>query len=831
MESFINTHQMPQQQLSYKSKGKNWRIQCVEALDNQMHIDYNKIRASAFNKRINEGLLNGHLCMDDVQLLVNPDNIKAGYIPEKIQHYDTINPKLQVLLGEELKRVWDWKVKITNANALSELEEQKKQEIYQAIKEEVENISQSEEEFQANIEKKQQYFTYEWQDFREVWANCLLNHYVKEYNIPLMFNYGFRDALCYAEEIYQCDIEGGEPIVRKLNPRHLEIYMGGYSNKIEDADRIIITDYWQPGRIFDTFYDVLTTSDIKKIEDIQHSFSRGSTDSMDNWDERQGFVSTRMITDVMTNVPDSTLFFDPFGDYSDAYSNDLLPFDRNGNIRVVKVYWKSRRKIKKIKFYDPESGEEDFTFMPETYIANQSMGEEEQSFWINEAWEGTKIAKDIYVNVRPRPVQYNRLSNPSRCHFGIIGTIYNYGDQKPFSMVDRMKPFAYLYDIVHDRLNKLIARNWGIMTRLDLAKMPKQWTVDKWLYYAKTMGLYIEDSFNEGMYGAATGKIAGALNNAGQNVINADFGNNIQQYVNLLEYIKSELADVAGISKQREGQISNRETVGGVERATLQSSHITEWLFAMHDDNKKRVLEAFLETAKIAYRGRNKKFQYILPDYSSAMIDIDGDAFAECDYGLVIDNSNGLQELNQKLETLAQAALQNQSLSFGTIMKLFMSASIAEKQRFVEADERRIKEEQQKQMQQQQQMQEQQLQMQQQIAQQEQQFKDAINQRDNETKIMVAEINSQAEMAILQLKNHMTVEDELEEQGALDASAKEKLMQDMQMLDKKLQLERDKMAQNDKQFNANLDFQKRKAEVDAELKRKQINKSSKTSSK
>jgi hypothetical protein len=29
------------------------------------------------------------------------------------------------------------------------------------------------------------------------------------------------------------------------------------------------------------------------------------------------------------------------------------------------------------------------------------------------------------------------------------------------------------------------------------------------------------------------------------------------------------------------------------------------------------------------------------------------------------------------------------------------------------------------------------------------QFKDALNQRDNETKIMVAEINSQAEMAIL----------------------------------------------------------------------------------
>jgi hypothetical protein len=103
-----------------------------------------------------------------------------------------------------------------------------------------------------------------------------------------------------------------------------------------------------------------------------------------------------------------------------------------------------------------------------------------------------------------------------------------------------------------------------------------------------------------------------------------------------------EMSEVAGITKQREGQVSNRETVGGVERATLQSSHITEWLFVIHEDVKKRVLEAFIETAKIAMRGRSKKFQYILSDNSMKVMDIDGDEFAEADYGLVVDNSNGI---------------------------------------------------------------------------------------------------------------------------------------------------------------------------------------------
>ena len=70
-------------------------------------------------------------------------------------------------------------------------------------------------------------------------------------------------------------------------------------------------------------------------------------------------------------------------------------------------------------------------------------------------------------------------------------------------------------------------------------------------------------------------------------------------------------------------------------------------------------------------------------------MDIDGDEFSEADYGLVVDNGQGTQELSQKLDVLAQAALQNQTLSFSTIMKLFSSSSLAEKQRLVEKDEKK----------------------------------------------------------------------------------------------------------------------------------------------
>ena len=783
---------LPPQQLPFSRKNKKWRKQVVDWADSKTFFNYSLVRKSVIHKKINYDLLNGKLHMSDLAMVLNPSNVNASFIPDSIQHYPIMNSKLNVLRGEESKRIFDYRVVITNPNAVSEIEENKKQQLVSQVQQLIEDQNLSEEQFNAEMQKLSDFFTFKWQDMREVRANALLNHYSKELNFPLLFNQGFIDALAVGEEIYKCDIIGGEPTIEKLNPLKVRIFKSGYSNKIEDADIIVIEDYWSPGRIIDTFYDVLTRKDMEYIESMPNSTDH-TTDSMDNIDDRFGYVNAQMVGEQFTSQ--EGFFWDPIGG-TDGIGTSLLPFDTAGNIRVLQVYWKSRRRIKRVKSYDPITGEEIFTLYPETYVINKDLGEEEKIFYVNEAWEGTKIGQDIYVNMRPRVIQYNRLSNPSRCHFGIIGSIYNLNDNKPFSMVDMMKPYNYLYDTIHDRLNKLIARNWGMLVNLDLAKVPKGWDIDKWMYFAKTNGIIVTDSFKEGNIGAATGKIAGAFNS--QTVINAELGNTIQQYTNLLEFIKMEMSDVAGISKQREGQVSNRETVGGVERATLQSSYITEWLFTVHDDVKKRVLEAFIETAKIAIKGRSLKFQYILSDNSYKVMDIDGDEFAECDYGLVVDNSSGTQQLQQKLDMLAQAALQNQALTFSTIMKLYNSSSLAEKQRMVEENEQQMIQRQQEAQQQQMQQQQQQLQAQAQMKQTEMELQDSLNQRDNETKILVATINAQSQ------------NDGIKEQIASEES-KANLMEKMREFDERLKLDRDR-----------LEFDKKKAETDASIKRQSI---------
>lgn len=795
----------PCQTIPYKQKGTKWRKAVVDWGANHTYFNFSPVRKNIMHMKINYDLVNGILHMEDVVSLLNPGNISTIFLPDKVQHYPIINSKLNVLRGEEASRIFDWKVVVTNPYAISQIEKQKKKEFDARIQNIIEDTSINDQQAEQQVKETENYFNFEWQDYREKGANELLKHYSKEQNFKQIFNDGFMDAAINNIEVYECSISGGEPVLCKLNPLKLSFYRSGYSNRIEDADVIVYEDYWSPGKIVDTFYDSLSAKDIKWLSDeIPDINSKNPVGAAGNYNEAFPFVSTGVVGENGILIDKKSEFnsvFDSLPELGGGLASDLLPYDIAGNIRVVRVWWKSKRKILKVKSYDPITGEEQFDFYPETYIPDTDAGEEAETFWVNQAWEGTKIGEDIYVNIRPCIVQYNSLSNPSRCHFGIVGTVYNINESYAYSLVDMMKPYNYLYDAVHAKLIDLIATNWGKLLEMDLALKPKNWEVDKWMYFARTNKVLIKDSFNEGNKGAATGKLAGGLNNASKGYIDADWGQSIQNYINILDWIKEAMSDIVGINRQREGQTYNRETVGGIERSVMQSSYITDWLFQQHDDTKKRVLTCFLEVAKGALRGRSKKFEYILSDTSRKIMDISGDDFCECDYGLVVDNSNDTQKLYNNIETLAQAALQNQLLDFSTIMKLYTSTSMQEKIRLVDMAEKNREQA----LQQQQQMQQQQLQMQQQQTLQEKQMelmqKDELNKRDNETKLKVAEINSRAE----ELRLGMYAEEN-----------------NVEIKNRELDLEQEKLRNEILQFDKELRFKETELKQKKEIENKKI---------
>ena len=767
----------PPQNIPESKKNKEWKEQCVKWAENASLLHSDLIRKNIRDQKINYDLVNGTLDMQDMMDLLNPYSLEDTYIPDNIKHYPIINSKLNVLRGEEIRRPFDFQVIVTNPTAISKIEEDKVNAVQQSLLAILQQEVQDQEEFNQKAQELAKKFA-SWQDMREIRGNFLLNHYVKELDMPLMFNQGFMDALIVGEEIYRCDIINGEPTVERLNPLKVRAFKGGSSPRIEDSDVIVIEDYWNLSKVYDTFYDDLSQADIRKLENRD-------TESNDNEENLNNFLSSLAVESIDGVL--EPIMLD---------GGIPMPYDKHNNIRVLQVYWKSRRRLKKITSIDPDTGEMVEDLMPEEYKADKENGETEKLIVVNEAWEGTLIGKDIFVNIRPRKIQYNRLSNPSKCHFGIIGSIYSINEDTPYSMVDMMKYYNYQYNLVHDKLNKLIQDNLGKVIQLDLAKVPDSWDIDKWMYYLKTAHIAVVDSFNEGNRGASLGKLSGALNNNMAGSVDMDLSGAIASHIQLLESIKAEMGEVAGISRQREGQIYNRETVGGVERSNLQSSTITEWLFSTHDNLKKRVLECFLETAKIALRGTNPKFQNILPDTSIQMMMIPGDEFAECDYGLVVDSSSATNNLNMKIDQLAQAALQTQTLSFSSIIKLYSSASIAEKINMIQQNEIEMQQAAQQRHEQEMQMQQEMQQKELEHRQLEMQLQDAINQRNNETKLKIALIQAE--------NNHnqmvfRTDDDEFSEE-------------------EKLTLE-----QKDRQFDAELDFKKKQWKEKREIELKKLN--------
>jgi hypothetical protein len=284
------------------------------------------------------------------------------------------------------------------------------------------------------------------------------------------------------------------------------------------------------------------------------------------------------------------------------------------------------------------------------------------------------------------------MYQPSFNSCGIIGQIYNTGDEESVTMVDRAKPFQYLYDISWYRVNEALSKYLGSIVELDLAKVPTGWSVTKWLYFARKSGISVVDSFKEGQKGMAKGRLAGSVGNTTGRVLEQRVGDFIQTHIDMMEFAKAQMDEITGVSRQRLGQVENRETVGGIERAVSQSNHITEELFTMHDYCKKRCFELLIETAKIALKGKDLKFSYIGDDMTRQLAEIDGDQFAEEEYGLEVSNDDSINRLEQKLDGMVQMGLQNQMLSFSTAIKIYNSPSVREIQRLIEKDEQKMTE-------------------------------------------------------------------------------------------------------------------------------------------
>ena len=659
----------PAQKMSSKQKNEDWFKRCVDAGESMLYYRNGLNREKQLEIERNYNIYDGIAIPEDMEKVFNPMDIEGITFPSEAKNYPICAPKIDLLIGEEYLRKDNWIIRSINESAISSKQEYQQKMLMDMVQEYVKSESFDEESAQKEIQKLGKYLKYTWKDMAELTASRLLHYTYKEQNLKKKFNEGMQDLLISSREIYRIDEAANELIVEKVDPRNLHMMGLSKNFRVEDSDIIIHIQYLPIGKVVDEFHEYLSSEDIAFLEG-------GIADKQGNSVLNYSYVNPRMYYPLSVSEQDPRMI-----EVDNGYTNYgfVGPFDSRGNVRVVRLRWRGRRKLGKVTYID-DHGDSQEKWVSEYYKIDKSMGETVKWIWVNEAYEGTKLAGKIYVKMQPRKVQIRGLNNKSKCDLGFIGTDCG------VSMMSRMAPFQFAYNIYMRRLELLVARFGGPIIELDTSKIPDDWDLDKWMYYLHILGYMVVDPFNEGKKGAAQGKLAGNMTATSNRAISPEIGQFIQQNIAMLNYIENQLGAIAGVSKQREGEVDNRETKGGVERAVTQSSHITEKWFTVHEDTKRRVLQACVDMAKQIYKGKNLKADFILDDTSRMMLDINGDDLANADLDLFVNSSSDDMKIRQSLEGLAQAFAQNGS-SASTLLNVLKSESIAEMTHILEEDE------------------------------------------------------------------------------------------------------------------------------------------------
>lgn len=658
---------LPVQKLSYTKKTQAWREQCVDALQQLCSNTNARFRADAYRKQINYDLFNGKFNRADLEYVVNPysSTESSQTFPAQLQHYDIISPDLLLLMGEEAKRPFNFRVVTEGQDSLNETVRVKTKLLQQYIESKLFDQGTQQPMDPDQIEK---YIRYNYRDVKEQGAQYLLDYLVRKLKLENKFNEGWKDVLTVGEEVYYIGEAGGEPFVELCNNIDLHMLIDDNSTDISEASAISYTRNMSLNQIVDMFGEDLKDSDLKKLQDMVAS--NGISGVGSNTGSTVNYIPTyvNFNADKDGNIT---------GAANTTYNSSSVS---NGvTIPVLRCEWKSLKKVGVLSYVD-EKGEVQETMVPEQYKPVE--GETVEWFWISEWWEGVKIGDDVYGPIRPKRIQRRNMDNISICRPGFVGRIYNARNSQSVSLIDRMKPYQYLYNIIYYRLELAMAKSIGKVAVIDITQIPKgaDWNIDKWLYYIQSMGI----SFINPLQKPEGGGDPSHFNQ--YTVLDLEMGSFIDRQVMLLDKIEDRVSQLSGVSRQRRGQITQEDGLGTSERAVTQSSHITEYWFKNHGDVKREVLEALLDVSKLLAVG-SKSIQYVTDDMSKVFFELDAEDFANADYGLFVSNSTKDERLLESLRQLSQVALQYDKATLSDIVSIMESNSIVEIKRKLESAE------------------------------------------------------------------------------------------------------------------------------------------------
>lgn len=708
-----NINQFPLQRLPMSKKTQDWKESCVNYIigHSQGGSRNGNTRTRKEEMQTYYDLYNSIYNEKDLKYVTNPFKQQDGF-PAMAQDYNIIKPKIDLLLGEETKRPFNFRVVRTSDIATSEMQDKAKQMLIDYIQATImsrlgpEEQARYQEALQSGEvmppEQIQKYMSKDYKDIAEITAYHSLNYLKNKLNITHEFYKGWKDALVGGEEIYYVGIVNGEPHLERINPIYFD-----YDTDTSDLEFIHEAQWccyemiMSVTEVYDRLYDKMSEKQLNDLLDMMDDSSKGGiTPEVRKTSLDYPHIKTHSINGFAAN-----------------------PFEESNNVHVWHCCWKSLKKIGFVTIINPETGMPEDYQVDETYkVTGNEINVEWR--WIIEVWEGYRIGEDLYVGIEPLEYQHVSADNPNSQRLPYTGVIYNNTNSRPRSLVSMMKPLQYMYIVLWYRLELAMARDKGKVVTMDITQIPKSMNIDvaKWMHYLSALGVNFVNPYEEGW--DIPGREGGKPSQFNQiSALDLTMANTIDQYINLMDKIESMLSEISGVSKQREGSIASNELVGNVERSVVQSAHITEPWFWTHNQVKKECITMLLDTAKYAWKDNKTCIQYVLDDATRTFLTLSDDFFYE-DYDIFVEDTTKNQQQIEALRNLMQPAMQNGASLLDIAEIIAMDNVTMIKNKLEEIEQKRM--EQQQQMEQAQAEREQQLvQMQNEVKEEELMLKEA----------------------------------------------------------------------------------------------------------
>lgn len=802
-----NINIFPAQKVPMSKKTKEWKENCVDYIIGHSASSRNgNNRSREEEMQTYYDLYNSIYNEKDLKYVTNPFKQDDGF-PATAQDYNIIKPKIDLLLGEETKRPFNFRVVRTSDIATSNLQDKAKQLLIDYVQASImsklgpEEQARYQEALQSGEimtpEQIQKYLTKDYKDIAEIAAQHSLNYLKQKLNVTHEFFKGWKDALIAGEEIYYVGVINGEPYVERVNPLSFSYEQSADLEFIHEASWCCRKMNMSATEIYDRFYDKMSEKQLNELLDMMDDGTRGGLNpqvrktSLD-----YPHIKTRTINGFSSN-----------------------PFQNADNINVWHCCWKSFKKIGFVTIINPETGVEEEFEVDESYKVTGREVNVEWT-WIIEVWEGYRVGEDLYIGIQPVEYQHISADNPNSQKLPYTGVVYNNTNSSPRSLVSMMKPLQYMYIVIWYRLELAMARDKGKVVTMDITQIPKSMNIDvaKWMHYLGALGVNFVNPYEEGW--DIPGREGGKPSQFNQiTALDLTMANTIDQYINLMDKIESMVSEITGVTKQREGAISSNELVGNVERSVVQSAHITEPLFWVHNQVKKEVLSMLLNTAKFAWKDSDKRcIHYVLDDATRAFLTLNDDFFYE-DMDIFLDDSTKNQQQLEALKQLMQPAMQNGASLLDIAEIITMDNINMIKNRLEDIEQKRM-EQQQALEEQQAQREQQMIQMQNEVKEEELMIKEAEMDlekykidTDNATKITVAQLQAYRgledqdqndngipdtmEIAAQALAERKQASEEAGKQFEFNAKIREQQMKE-KIEDKKIQLEREKLTAAEK---------------------------------